>query len=90
MSKLMHFTTLNMSKITHLAERNARFPERHFTFSCYDVCIKDQIHMYDIINIPNPSQEPPATFKAKNVDLKDMDVLCTFKIKIESQNSDHG
>ena len=34
--------------------------------------------------ISNPSQEPPASSKAPNEDLKDMDVLCTFKIKIES------
>ena len=39
--------------------------------------------------MPNPSQEPPASSKAPNEDLKDMDVLCTFKIKIESQNSEH-
>ena len=38
----------------------------------------------------NPSQEPLASSKAPNEDLKDMDVLCTFKIKIESQNLDHG
>ena len=37
----------------------------------------------------NPIQEPPAFSKALNEDLKDMDVLCTFKIKIESQNLDH-
>ena len=42
------------------------------------------------IKMPNPSQEPPASSKAPNEDLKDMDVLCTFKIKIESQSSDHG
>ena len=42
------------------------------------------------IKMPNPSQEPPASSKAPNEDFKDMDVLCTFKIKIESQNSDHG
>ena len=42
------------------------------------------------IKMPNPSQEPPASSKATNQDLKDMDILCTFKIKIESQNSDHG
>ena len=42
------------------------------------------------IKMPNPSQEPPASSKAPNEDLKDMDVLCTFKIKIESQNFDHG
>ena len=40
--------------------------------------------------MPNPSQEPPASSKAPNDDLKDMDVLCTFRINIESQNSDHG
>ena len=36
--------------------------------------------------MPKPSQEPPASSKAPNQDLKDTDVLCTFKIKIESQN----
>ena len=41
------------------------------------------------INIQNPSQDPPASSKAPNQDLKDMDVLCTFKIKIKSKNSDH-
>ena len=38
-----------------------------------------------MIKMQNPSQEPPASFKAPNEDLKDMDVLCTFKIRIESQ-----
>ena len=36
--------------------------------------------------MPNPSQEPPASSKSPDQDLKDMDVLCTFKIKIETQN----
>ena len=40
--------------------------------------------------MPYPSQEPPAPMEAPNKDLKDIDVLCTFKIKIESQNLDHG
>ena len=31
--------------------------------------------------MPFPSQEPPAFFKATNEDLKDIDVLCTFKIR---------
>ena len=35
------------------------------------------------IKMPNPSQEPPVSSKAPNQDLKDMYVLCTFKIKIE-------
>ena len=42
------------------------------------------------IKMPNPSQEPPASSKAPNEDLKDIDVLCTFNIKIESKNSDYG
>ena len=42
------------------------------------------------IKMPNPSQEPAASSKAPNQDLKDMDVLCTFQINIESQNLDHG
>ena len=39
-----------------------------------------------MIKKPNPSQESLASSKAPNENLKDMDVLCTFKIKIESQN----
>ena len=35
------------------------------------------------IRITNPYQEPPAFFKVPSQDLKDMDVLCTYKIKIE-------
>ena len=42
------------------------------------------------IGMPNPSQKSLASSKFPNEDLKDMDVLCTFKIKTESQNSDHG
>ena len=42
------------------------------------------------INMSNPSQEALVSFKAPNEDLKDMDFLGTFKIKIESQNWDHG
>jgi len=42
------------------------------------------------IKMQNPSQEPPVSSKAPNQDLKDMDVLCTFKIEIESQNLNHG
>ena len=36
------------------------------------------------IKIPNPIEEPPASSKTQNQDLKDMDVLCTFKIKTET------
>ena len=47
-------------------------------------------HIQINIRMPNPSQEPPASSKTPNEDLKDIDALCTLKIKIESQNSDHG
>ena len=47
-------------------------------------------HIQIKIKMPNPKLEPPAPTKALNQDLKDMDVLCTFKIKIESQNSEKG
>ena len=42
------------------------------------------------IKMPNSSHEPPVCSKAPNEDLKDMNVLCPFKIKIESQKSEHG
>ena len=42
------------------------------------------------INIKNPSQAPPASSKAPNQDLRDIDVLFTFKIMIENQNSEYG
>ena len=42
------------------------------------------------IKMTNPSQELPASTKAPNQDIKDMNVLCTFKIKIESLNLNHG
>ena len=42
------------------------------------------------IKFPNSSQEPPVSSKAPNEDLKDMHVLCTFKIKLDSQNLHHG
>ena len=35
--------------------------------------------------IPNASKEPSVSSKAQNVDLKDMDILCTFKINKENQ-----
>ena len=47
---------------------------------------KTSDHIQKKIKMPNPSQEPPVSSKALNDDLKDMDVLCTLKIKIESLN----
>ena len=49
---------------------------------------KTSDHTQIMINMPNPSQEPPASSKAPNLDLKDMDLLCSFKIKLDSQNSE--
>ena len=51
---------------------------------------KTSDHIQIKIKMPKPNHEPPASSKAQNQDLKDIDVLCTFKIKIESQNLDHG
>ena len=51
---------------------------------------KPSDHIQIKIKIQNPSQEAPASSKAPNEDLKDKDVLCTFKIKIENQNLEHG
>ena len=42
------------------------------------------------IKMPHPSQEPSASSKAPNQDLKDINILCTFKIKIKRQNFEHG
>ena len=51
---------------------------------------KTSDHIKLKIQMQNPSQEHPASCKALIQDLKDMYVPCTFKIKIESQNLDHG
>ena len=52
---------------------------------------KTSDHIQIKIKMQNPSQDPSASSKRPNEDLKDMDVLCTLKIKIESKskNSDH-
>ena len=47
-------------------------------------------HIQINIRILKPSQEPPASSKTPNHDLKEMDVLCTLNIKIESQNLEYG
>ena len=54
------------------------------------VVLKTSDHIPIKIKMLNHSQESPAFSKAPNEDLKDMDVLCNFKIKKESQNLDHG
>merc|ERR1711954_567462 len=45
-------------------------------------------HIQTKIKMPHPNQEPPASFKAPNEDLKTMDILGTWKIQKESQNLD--
>ena len=50
--------------------------------------IKPSDHIKIKIKMPNPSQEHPASSKAPNQALKDMDVLCTFRIKIEHKTYD--
>ena len=51
---------------------------------------KTSDHIQIKIKMPNPSQEPQASSKAPNEDLKDIDVLCTCKIKTANQNSEYG
>ena len=46
---------------------------------------KTSNHIQTKIKMSNPSQETPASSKTPNQDLKDMNVLCTFKVK----TSDH-
>ena len=50
---------------------------------------KNSDHIQIKIKMWNTSQEPPAPAKAPDQGLKDMYVLCTFKLKIESQNSEY-
>ena len=58
--------------------------------SCILVVSNTSDHIQIKTKMPNPSQEPPASFKAKNEDLKDMEILYTFKIVIKSPKSNHG
>ena len=46
---------------------------------------KTSDHIQIKIKVPNHSQEPPASSKAPNEDLKDMEALCIFKIMKESK-----
>ena len=51
---------------------------------------KTSDHIQIKMKRPSPHQEPPAPTKVPNQDIKDMNVLFTFKIWILSQNLDHG
>ena len=46
-------------------------------------------HIQIKIMMPNLSQEHPVSSESQNEDLKDMDVLWTYKIKTVSQNLEH-
>ena len=50
---------------------------------------KTSDHIQIKIKMPNPSQEPPESSKAQSQDLKEINVLCTLKIKINSHHSGH-
>ena len=52
--------------------------------------LKTSDHIPIKIKMKTPSQEPPASSKAPDEDLKHMDVLCTFKIKKERPNLEQG
>ena len=47
-------------------------------------------HIKIKIKMPSPSQEPPASSIAQNQDLKDMDVLCNIKMKLDSHTFEPG
>ena len=51
---------------------------------------KTSDHIQINIRMQNPSQVHPLSSKAPYQDLKVMDVLCIFKVKIESQNLEYG
>ena len=53
------------------------------------VALKTSDHIQINIRMQNPIQEPPASSKAPYEDLKNMDDLCSSKINIESQSSEH-
>ena len=52
--------------------------------------LKISDHISINTKMPNPNQEYQASSNAQNQALKNMDVLCTFKVKIDSRNWDHG
>ena len=53
-------------------------------------CLKEQWKRTKKDQDPKPQSETSSILQTPNEDLKEMGVLCTFKIKIESLNLDHG
>ena len=51
--------------------------------------LKTRDHIQIKIKVPHPHQELTVSSKAQNEDIMDMDVHCTFNIKIETQNLEH-
>ena len=51
---------------------------------------KTRYHIQIKIKMPNPSYKPTMSSSAPNYDLEILNVLWTFKIKTESQSSEHG
>ena len=47
-------------------------------------------HIQIKIKMPNSNQKPSSILQTLNQDLKDMDVLCTFKAKGLTQDLEHG
>ena len=47
---------------------------------------KTSDYIQNKILMPYTNQELQASLKALNQELKDIDILCAFKVKIESQN----
>ena len=50
---------------------------------------KNPDHIQINIRMETSNQEPPVSSKAPNRDLKEMDFLCTFKIKLVRPNMEH-
>ena len=50
---------------------------------------KTSDHIQIKVRMPNPNKQPLMSSNVTNKDLKDMDVLCIFKIKTERQNFKH-
>ena len=74
------FSELNWADIW--ADLSFYWSERAETFRADPNKTHDKIQIKN--KMSNPSQEPPVSSKAPNKDLKDMNVLCTFKFTIES------
>ena len=76
----------DLKEIDVLCNFKIKVKSQNFAYGCN----KDQWPFPNHDQDANSNHEPPASFKCPNEDLKGIDVLCTFKMKIESWNSEHG